>query len=1690
MAKRIQRVMLTLIMAVLSILSANADNTPYVVWCEDNATLYFTYRSETLEKNGPFIPEGETEGLTITSIWDGEYATPEYNDYGNAPYWNNATYKKLTRVVFEESFKDVRPTSTARWFTRCSNLTEISGIENLNTSEVTHMGDMFNSCSSLSNLDLSSFDTKKVVDMSFMFKDCSSLTTLNVGFSTENVSNMRNMFANCSNLETINLESFNTSKVTNMREMFIGCKKLTSLDMSRFDTRQVTIMNYMFAACTGLTTLDVSTFNTENVTNMYQMFYNNPNLTSITFGSGFRTPKVSDMGYMFASCKVLQALDLSTFSTECVTSMKYMFSQCNSLETVTFGTGFKCEEVTDMSFMFDRCTNLGDLDLSSAIGGKVETMEKMFYQSGIKSLKLGDLDATKVTTMKNMFRECNNLESITLNSFTTAAVTTTEYMFYQCKKLQSLDLSGFRTTELTTAFNMFNNCAALETLDISNFSVESATTLQTMFYGCSSLKSLDLSGLCSTSAGTYAMFSGCSSLESLNLGNLSFISGGNVNSMFEDCIKLKSLDLSKMNVSTIKDLGKMFYNCRSIESINLTNFNTESATNMEQMFSGCNSLTSIDLSSFRTQDVTRMFAIFSGCSSLTELDLSSFDTKYVKDFTSMFSGCENLVTIYVSGKWNMQSHTESYSMFLNCNKLVGGNGTTYKSSHVNNYEYARIDGEGTPGYFTLGSNETGEAETPYAIWCNDNKTLYFTLRTEVLKAGGTFAPEEDPTNPVTITDIWSGAKVTKTGNIHPEWWLTVGLHGTTVVFESSFADVKPTSTCSWFETPDPSGGNYVLTTIKGIEYLNTEEVTTMCAMFADNPNLKCLDVSHFKTGKVTNMAAMFYGCSSLTSLDVSKFNTSAVTNMESMFKGCSGLTSLDLSKFDTKNVENMKTMFINCSQLTTLDLTSFNTGNVTNIYGMFQNCSRLTSLDLSSFNTQKVSDMGYMFNSCENLKTIYVGELWSTDFEDLSSNYMFKGCTSIVGGKGTTYDDNLSHHIYAHIDGGASNPGYFTAKGQTDPDDDIINFVDDEVKRICVANWDTSGDGEISYKEAKAVTNLDRKFANNALITSFDELQYFTGLKALNYQEGGQFELCENLESIILPNSLEKIGGATFNYCRALKGITIPASVTEMSYLGGWYYGMTTITVAAGNTVYDSRNNCNAVIETDTHTLISGCNKTVIPDDVVAIGPFAFNACVTDPIAIPTSVTTIGRAAFSTCQFTEITLPSSITSIDISFAGCSQIKKVVSRIIEPFAIEDATFDQTVYNNATLWVPTDDAVSKYKNAAGWKNFKDIRSSMIIVVMDDNDDQQDYFKSECKYNDDNSLEIVNVDEASGDVEIPSAIVVDNNQIAVTSIADGAFANNNSITSVTIPATITSIGDGAFNGCNNLEYVDLSNASGLAGLTVDDVNRDGNGAFSGLSEGTVIVLPSSVSTTTAQAFSTAGPNIVYRDGSDYKSENVSLADKATFSVPESVTEVKVAKVSYGRTFNRNDVVYSICLPYDQPLAEGLKAYELEEFNNGSLVFKETGGAVISAGKPYLVTTLQSVDGMSAENVTMYIGGNGNDKVVTDYTFCGTLKTITNEEASQKGYLIMQSDKLWHPVPANNAAVNIPAGRAYLKPNNSNARAIKRTVLKDNDEVTYIKTIDYDGTATYYDLNGHRIGEPVKAGVYVKDGNKVVVK
>jgi surface protein len=212
----------------------------------------------------------------------------------------------------------------------------------------------------------------------------------------------------------------------------------------------------------------------------------------------------------------------------------------------------------------------------------------------------------------------------------------------------------------------------------------------------------------------------------------------------------------------------------------------------------------------------------------------------------------------------------------------------------------------------------------------------------------------------------------------------------------------------------------------------------------------------FAGARPTTTYAWFYGMNKIdTIIGLEYLNTSEVTIMAYMFMWCTSLTSLDVSHFNTSKVIYMTQMFISCNSL--------------------------TSLDLSSFNTSQVTNMEWMFFDCTNLKTIYVGDGWSTAAVT-SSDYMFYYCTKLVGGKGTTYDGNHVDKAYARIDGGTSNPGYFTAKNAGLPGDvngDLeVNIADVNAVIDIILNGsenpsgDVNRDGEINIADINAVIDI------------------------------------------------------------------------------------------------------------------------------------------------------------------------------------------------------------------------------------------------------------------------------------------------------------------------------------------------------------------------------------------------------------------------------------------------------------------------------------------------------------------------------------------------------------------------------------------------------------------------------------------
>ena len=591
------------------------------------------------------------------------------------------------------------------------------------------------------------------------------------------------------------------------------------------------------------------------------------------------------------------------------------------------------------------------------------------------------LNTSEVDDMRLMFSSCASLETLDLPSFNTEKVKHMYAMFDGAKNLRSIKLpKGFIGSSVTDLNATFKGCESLTELDLSGSNSENVKDMNEMFYGCRALSKLDLTDFKTGQVTTMEnMFCICSTLETLDVSSFNTENVTNMLGMFNNCSSLRSLDLPGFNTANVTQMSSMFNNCSSLRSLDLSSFNTRKVTYMQNMFEGCTNLESIDLSSFDTENMKSMTGMFFSCTKLETLDLSSFATPKMVSMVDAFSNCKNLKKIYVTSAFTTDKVTLDFSIFDGCVNLpnYNPNKTGVEMAHT---------GEG--GYLTA-------ATASWVRWDAPTGTLSF---------------HRSGTKPVgdNILDLGYGN--------YPNWD-THAAEIKKVVFKAGFRDETHTRCSKWFS------GCTNLTSIEGIENLNTSNVKYMNEMFGQCSNLETLDLSHFNTEKVGNMSNMFNGCTKLRDLNISSFNTENVTNMYGMFYGCSSLDSLDLSHFNTRNVrkDGMNYMFNGCSSLSYLNVSNFITDkNSMQLDGLFQGCSSLQTLDLSSFDTRGAGSVNYLFDGCSALRTIYVSEDFIIPYRVKSSN-MFRDCHSLKGA--ISFEPTKKNETYANY-----KSGYLTKK--------------------------------------------------------------------------------------------------------------------------------------------------------------------------------------------------------------------------------------------------------------------------------------------------------------------------------------------------------------------------------------------------------------------------------------------------------------------------------------------------------------------------------------------------------------------------------------------------------------------------------------------------------------------------------------
>lgn len=448
--KNITHGLLARLVVIMAFLLAGAIGTfaavgPYVVFDSDAKTMTFKYGEQPTIDN--------VKCFTL-------------NSKTYVPNWSNKDElkKNVTTVVFDESFAAASPTTCRSWFNGFLQLTEIKGIKNLNTSNVSDMAYMFAGCSKLKSVDLTYMYSPYVKNMSYMFCDCSSLKTVYLkGLNTSNVENMNNMFERCTSLGYLDLSSFNTQKVKNFEKMFYGCSWLKAIYASpKFvvvNSPNLISKALMFELCYQLAGESKS----------YYPAHVNGDYAKI------------DGGYF------LDATYLKPWVKQNDKTFTFYYGYKKTLGEGEYKLDDWLNKKNNDKTVFTKAT----FDESFALYQPTSCDSWFFYYLKLEEIEnLHYLNTSKVTTMEGMFMQCSVIKSLDLSAFETSKVENFYGMFAHCKELESLDVSNFDTSAATNMREMFIRCLKLKTIDLTNFETAKVKTMTKMFSKNTNLKAV------------------------------------------------------------------------------------------------------------------------------------------------------------------------------------------------------------------------------------------------------------------------------------------------------------------------------------------------------------------------------------------------------------------------------------------------------------------------------------------------------------------------------------------------------------------------------------------------------------------------------------------------------------------------------------------------------------------------------------------------------------------------------------------------------------------------------------------------------------------------------------------------------------------------------------------------------------------------------------------------------------------------------------------------------------------------------------------------------------------------------------------------------------------------------------------------------------------------------------------------
>ena len=819
---------------------------------------------------------------------------------------------------------------------------------------------------------------------------------------------------------------------------------------------------------------------------------------------------------------------------------------------------------------------------------------------------------------RSAFQDCTNLTSVTIG-----------------------DNINVGSSSQEIGYMAFKNCTNLTDVFIGH-------TVRIIgaeaFHGCSRLTTVTIPNTV-TSIGIY-VFSGCSNLASITVesGNLNYDSRNNCNAIIKtNTNTLISGCKNTVIPNSVTSIGEFaFYQCYSLTSISIPNSVTAISN---YAFEECNNLTNVTIPNSVT---TIGSSAFSGCSGLTSVTIPNSVTSIGG---AAFSGCSVLNDVF-SLIDDPATVSMAYSVFA-------GNPSNYaeRTLHV---PVGTVSAYQTDTKWSQYFGSIVEISIP-ATSIELDQTNAIIYKDDVLQLTATVLPEDATSKVVSWT---SSDEAVARVNING---LVTALAAGNATITATTTDGSNLSACCNVTVKQLVTSISMNKSNTTICVGDTEQLTA--TVFPDDAPDKTV------TWKSSNTSVATVNSSGLvTALAAGDATITATTNDGSNLSASCDVTvrqlvtSISLNKTNTTiyvggteqltatlypddatdkaltwKSSNTSVATVNSSGLVTALAAGEATITATTNDGsnLSASCNITVKQLVTSISLNKTNSTICVGNTVQLTATVYPDNATDKTVTWISSNTSVATVNSsglvtafAVGDATITATTNDGSNLSATC--------AFTVES-------IITFADANVKALCVQNWDANGDGELSYNEAASVTDLGTVFKSNKNITSFGELQYFTGLTSIG---GYAFYVCSGLTSVTIPNSVTSIGYSAFSYCSRLTSVTIPNSVTS---IGDYAFydcsGLTSVTLP------------NSVTSISDYTFsgCSGLTSLTIPNSVILIGNYAFSDCSgLTSLTIPNSVTTIGNHAFQSCRgLTSVTIPNSITHIGSDvFCACTGLTSV------------------------------------------------------------------------------------------------------------------------------------------------------------------------------------------------------------------------------------------------------------------------------------------------------------------------------------------------------------------------------------------------------------------------------------------------